>query len=122
MKQTDLMVFSKEGSYIVVNERLLTKQNAWHNLEKIKNVHKTKFNIFSAIRETTDPAHLRSYAQDLTLCEFELQRLWGFPEDANWHRFWETPKCMCPKMDNRMNYPEGPYIRNMGCPLHGSDT
>lgn len=50
--------------------------------------------------------------------EFKLQILWGFPEDRNYHRFWDIQSCTCPKIDNEDNYPEGPYTYSGGCPVH----
>lgn len=102
-----------------LNEQLLTRQNVWHNLEKIKQVHQTKLDIFQMITEESDPSILKDLANDITLCEYELQRLWGFPEDHKFHRFWLTPKCQCPRMDNEDNYGTGYYVIVHNCPLHG---
>lgn len=105
-----------------LNEDLLTRQNAWGNLEAIKAVHQTRLDIYDAIEAENDPLILRSYAEDITLCEFELQKLWGFPEDAKFHRFWEAPKCLCPTWDNEDAYPTGYYVRVLSCPLHGVNS
>ena len=52
--------------------------------------------------------------------EYTLQRLWGFEEKANMHRFWEYPYCTCPKLDNEDRYGTSSYIVSCGCPIHGS--
>lgn len=57
-----------------------------------------------------------------TELEFGLQKLWGFPLDYDWHRFWEIPGCACPKMDNEDRYPYGNYIINQKCRIHGEDN
>ena len=101
----------------VLNKALLDIQNAWDNLEQLKEVHAFKLLLYSMIEETNDSRLLKEFAKDIELCEFELQRLWGFTEDAKFHRFWETPKCTCPKMDNRDGYPHILYV-NLECPLH----
>jgi hypothetical protein len=75
--------------------------------------------IHEEIKYTEDEVLLRSFAKDLELAEFELQKLWGFPEDSKFHRFWHTPKCTCPKLDNDDNYPSGYYSINLQCKLHG---
>lgn len=62
---------------------------------------------------------LRVLLGDWTTNQFSLQRAWGFEEDKNYHRFWDLPGCLCPKMDNNDNYPSGYYYVNFGCPLHG---
>lgn len=116
----ELKVYKPDGSgYLLLSERLLDQQRAWDNLEKIKTIHATKLDIFEAIKDETNPKILRSYALDLTECELELQKLWGFPQEIKFHRFWETPKCQCPKLDNEERYPVGYYIINQSCSLHG---
>jgi hypothetical protein len=51
--------------------------------------------------------------------EFELQDAWHFPRDMNYHRFWDRPRCTCPKIDNEDNWPHGYYTIVTSCPLHG---
>ena len=51
--------------------------------------------------------------------EYTLQRLWGFEENANMHRFWEYPYCTCPKLDNEDRYGTSSYIVSRDCPIHG---
>jgi hypothetical protein len=106
----------------MLNESLMIRQGKLHNLEAIKAVHQTKLEIHELIRVTTDKQLLRSYGQDLTLCEFELQKLWGFPEDIAFHRFWETPKCTCPKFDNEERYGTKYSVVALMCPIHGTDA
>lgn len=112
----------KNEPIFMLNENLMIRQNVLHNLEDIKMVHQTKLEIYEMIRYETDHKLLKEYARDLTLCEFELQKLWGFPEDINFHRFWQTPKCECPKVDNEEAYGTKYSIRTLNCPLHGSDS
>lgn len=114
-----LTVYYNYIPQFILNKRLLDQQNAWDNLEDIKEAHVLKLIIYDVIRDTEDAAMLKSLAVDLTLVEFELQRLWGFTSDANFHRFWETPKCQCPVLDNEDLYPHRSII-NTHCPLHGS--
>lgn len=51
--------------------------------------------------------------------EAVLQRLWGFPEDVNWVKFWYYPYCTCPTIDNNDAYPHGYYSYSGSCPIHG---
>jgi hypothetical protein len=48
-----------------------------------------------------------------------LQKLWNFPQDDNYIKFWNFPACTCPKMDNDDNYPYGRYVQVQDCPIHG---
>ena len=64
---------------------------------------------------------VRKVAEDIEKLEFELQRLWGFPEDANFHRYWlSLDSCICPRMDNLdiIYFGRGKII-NSKCPIHG---
>ena len=56
----------------------------------------------------------------VTELEFELQRLWGFPQDKEFHKYWlNIGSCSCPKMDNMDRLGYGRII-NLGCPVHGT--
>ena len=56
----------------------------------------------------------------VTELEFELQRLWGFPQDEEFHKYWlSVGSCSCPNMDNMDRLGYGRII-NLGCPLHGT--
>ena len=48
-----------------------------------------------------------------------MQLLYGEKEDKSYHKFWETPKCICPKIDNNEIYPNKEPIFNLKCPIHG---
>lgn len=59
-------------------------------------------------------------SERVTELEFELQRLWGFPQDKEFHRYWlNIGSCSCPKMDNMDRLGYGRII-NLGCPVHGT--
>ncbi len=104
--------------FTMMSKALLDQQNCWQNLEEIKEAHWFKYLIFHMIMETNDRAELKSLSLDLQEIEFHLQELWGFPLNANYHRFWDYPKCKCPKKDNQDAYPNYQII-NLNCPLHG---
>lgn len=107
------------GKKIVLNKGLLDRQNCWGKLDTIKALHKEKLKLYSVMENTNDVAYLKHADQLLTSIEFQLQDAWGFGRDQNFHRFWERPKCQCPRMDNMDNYPYQQII-NQGCPLHGN--
>jgi hypothetical protein len=115
----DVIIYFNNKPHSYLNRGMLTRQKAWDNLDAIKAEHVIKLNIYAAIEKETDKAALKAYAQNLTDLEFKLQELWGFSEDAKFHRFWWTPKCQCAKIDNEDAYPTGYYTVNSECPLHG---
>ena len=53
--------------------------------------------------------------------EAELQRLWKFPVNPDYYKFWNVPGCECAKIDNEDAYPTGYYSINLNCPLHGEE-
>jgi len=116
MKKLDVIV-GKRG--VTINSNLLDIQDCWDNLEAIKDVHRQKLEIYQQIDDTDEG--LPELAAKITQLEFELQELWGFPQDIRFHRFWETPTCECPKMDNSDAYPSGYYSVAANCPLHGDE-
>jgi len=113
-------VFWNNEPAFTLNKRLLDQQNAWGNLTEIIEAHELKLCIYHLLHETKDKALIKSLASDLTEIEFELQELWGFSKDKMFHRFWEYPKCTCPRLDNIDAYPHMRYI-SISCPLHGDE-
>lgn len=86
------------------------------NLDKLKNCLLEKLKIYDEI-ENSD--NLEKYYKKLTDLEYSMQILYGEEEDISYHRFWETPKCTCPKIDNLEIYPSQTPIFNDKCPIHG---
>lgn len=91
--------------------------NELSDLPALKNCLLEKLKIYSEI-EKTNKKDLTSFDNRLTNVEFNLQILYGVDEDINFHRFWETPKCTCPKIDNTLKYPFGDYEIDANCPIH----
>lgn len=97
----------------LANERKLSD-------EDIKNIiYRQKYRETLAEMYTSGKYSARLYQEEWTANEFELQKLWGFPEDQQYHKFWKMQGCTCPKMDNEDAYPTGFYVNNGSCPLHG---
>lgn len=89
------------------------------NLEPLKNCLLEKLKIYDTIKNLSNDNDLTGYYKKLSDIEFNMQLLYGLDEDSNYHKFWETPKCTCPKIDNVVKYPNGNYIKNKNCPIHG---
>ena len=119
MKANSVYPMYLNDRILFLNYTLIKKQKIQSNLSKLKIVYQTKYDIYENIKSETNPTILKSYAEDLTLCEYELQKLWKLPLDIKFHRYWETPKCTCPKIDNQDQYPHGYYLTQINCPLHG---
>jgi len=71
--------------------------------------------------ESTNMVFIKNQASKVEVLEFELQRLWNFDIDKEYHRYWlDFNACRCPRMDNleRLGYGR---IVNLNCSLHGDD-
>lgn len=51
-----------------------------------------------SVRFSSD--RLNELYQDWLSLQFKLQKLWNFPENANYFRDYDLPHCTCPKFDN----------------------
>jgi hypothetical protein len=80
-------------------------------------IHRKKDKTILLMEKTMDVPKLRKLAEKITKLEFHLQRLWGFPEDINFHKGWLLPGCSCPSMDWSDAYPHQRVISG-GCCLH----
>lgn len=104
----------------MINKELADERNLPEGTRlKINRLHKRREDIFKRMNGTDIVADLRVYDKSLDLLEEDLQKLWGFPLDSNYVKFWNRPQCSCPQLDNEENYPHGYYTRSGNCPLHG---
>lgn len=120
MIQKEYIIHHNGVLALVVNKTLLETQDCQENLERIKELHRYRLQLEDKMHEEGDHKTLKLYDFLYTQLELSLQDAWKFPRNANFHRFWERPKCTCPKLDNEDRYPSGVYVVNLGCPLHGS--
>ncbi len=103
-----------------INASLVKKQHVTDDqLEIIKQLHVEKEHIFDHMRRTDNQRLLVLLSDIVTEIEFDLQRVWGFECNKNMHRFWNVPKCSCPKFDNEDRYGTPYTIVNLGCLVHG---
>lgn len=88
------------------------------NLTKLKKCMLEKLKVFDKISKSN--RSLKNKYKQLTDIEFNMQMLYGEPEDIKYHKFWETPKCTCPKIDNLELFPSDNPIFDKECPIHGT--
>jgi hypothetical protein len=105
---------------ISLNQYLIKKQKINNkSIKRILTLHFQKMILFEAMKKIDNSKKLKEYDQYLNEIETELQWLWKLDYNPNFFRFWDRPKCTCPKMDNDDRYPIGYYVINSDCPLHG---
>ena len=123
MQQDQYAVYDNDGTLIcVLNEALAQKQCiTTMGLVSLKVVHKERYRYIKKMAACSpdEKEVLRWLAGKITELDRELQKLWSFPVDDNYHRWWEVPHCSCPDLDNRENYGTMYRIINGNCPIHG---
>ena len=110
---------------IYLNPLLVTKQQlTQERVDKILALHVQKSKLIDALDELDVDKNLvkaKFLSQCVTRVEFELQKNWGFTQDASYHRWWLLPGCKCPKIDNEERYTTAYKIVASNCPLHGKE-
>lgn len=117
MEKDRYTLYIDDKPVLRLNLALIKKQDCLENVSAILEKHRERLEIHVAMMETSDSTLLQLYDQMYTDVEFELQDLWKFERNANFHRFWERPKCGCPRMDNMDWYPYKSVISG-GCKVH----
>lgn len=108
-----------DGYTTVLNPELLQSQKrSLEDIAEILGLHARKIALFKDM-ETANEFSLEAYGRELREVEYALQRAWNFPQSAKYHKFWEVPRCTCPKLDNAERYPTGNYVINETCLVHG---
>jgi len=88
------------------------------NLEDLKKCLQEKLKIYDEIEKSESDNELYKYYKKITNIEYSMQLLYAEEEDISFHRFWLTPKCICPKIDNAEIYPSKNPIFDKDCPIH----
>ena len=113
--------FESKDKYLVkyknlrgrVEKKRISDKN---NLIKLKNCLLEKLKLYDIIENYDD--NLSDFYKKLTDIEYNMQLLYGESENILFHRFWETPKCTCPKVDNLEIYPSKKPIFDKNCLIH----
>ena len=115
------IIDSNGNSYGYINSELIKAKAITDDvLEKIKNLHIEKHRLFAYMKEDEiSNTELKCIAIDITDIEYQLQDLWGFPRDPNYHGWYLIPKCTCPKMDNHDRRGTRYRIISGDCIIHG---
>jgi len=124
MKAEDIKIeditIEYKGKKTALNPRLIERQNvSKEGVKKLVEIHLERLKIEDEMENTDDPTLLHELALKRQNTEYRLQKVWGFPENSDYHRWWEVPKCKCPWMDNSDNYPTKYRIIRDDCPVHG---
>lgn len=122
MKDETQRVASEAG----LNTKLVEQQDlTMREVMRLIDLHTIRVRMFDQMREL-DPSKsdqlvtLRAFADLMTSVEYDMQRMWRFDQDSNFHSWWfQLPHCSCPKIDNRERVGTDYIVVDMNCPLHG---
>ena len=109
----------------ILNKRLIEQQGISNDdvaeLEYLHDVRETLFRRAQNCDPTFAPdlQELQLYADLLESLEYNMQRVWKFPQDSAFHSWWyQLPHCKCPKLDNSDPIYRGRRIISGECPVH----
>lgn len=90
-------------------------------LRHIKLTHVMRAKLCERMEQTDNASELVELSKKITNLEYVQQQLWGFPEDCSYHRWFDVPKCLCPKTDNEEALGSSQQIVSNNCPVHFSE-
>ena len=104
----------------MINQNLVNRQKvSADDVQKIVKLQTIRKYFYDFIELSNDKEEIRRLDKIITQIEFKLQKLWGFPQDRNHHRWFDVPKCSCPKRDNADSLGSDLRTINSDCILHG---
>lgn len=104
----------------MINQNLVNRQKvSAEDVKKIVKLQTIRKYFYDFIELSNDKEEIRRLDKIITQIEFQLQKLWGFPQNRNFHRWFDVPKCSCPKWDNADSLGSDFRIINPNCILHG---
>jgi len=117
----NLAVYFSDGNYITtLNGRLARKQKiSAEDIEMLKDTHIMHRLIFQAMERVNEVTKLKRLAKMFEDLEFLQQELWKFGKDSKFHRWFDVPKCSCPKLDNADRIGTDFNIYDLKCIIHG---
>ena len=124
-KYTRLAIDHK-GQQLGYNHDLANKNGLKDiDVNHILDLHEARLD-FEALMKEQDPTkekdvkRLRECAKAVKQLEFNLQDVWGFGQNEDFHTYWyNLPHCACPKMDNDDWVGTSRKIYSGDCPIHG---
>lgn len=107
------------GKKLTINKELADKRGIDDaTLLKIQELHFLREATKDLMGKVENLELLPGLAEVLTDVEYQLQDLWGFERNPNYHRWFEVPRCSCPKMDNSDSLGSSTRYHDGTCPVH----
>ena len=111
----------------ILNSKLVEKQQlSEEDIKELINLHEVRETLFSLAGQLSpddyeeDRMILRTYAVLLESLEYNMQRVWKFEQNRNFHSWWyQMPHCSCPHLDNVDRFGTDQRVYLTSCPVHG---
>jgi hypothetical protein len=105
-----------------LNTHLIKKQKLTSkDVEGLNQLHASRLELFQEFKKakTLNEQEIQELVLELEDLEFNMQWVWKFNEDKNFHTWWhEVPNCSC---ESYMNLFGRPRVINNKCIIHGSN-
>lgn len=117
----DLTVYHNDKPILRLNGNLAERQGITKEaLTELKESHVDRYLIEQQLEQASRVEDINMLFKEWTRINFLQQRLWGFPEDSNYHPSHRLSHCSCPKLDGDDRLGVGYKVMTSGCPIHDS--
>jgi len=114
----NIPIYNDEELICTLNGALLERQGIT-DITRLAELYIEKNDLEKVMKASDEPKVFVDEWHDI---EYDIQEAWGFERSRKHHRFWEMPKCGCPKLDNIDMWPSGVYFMSGSCVLHGKGS
>lgn len=117
--EDDMTVYLNNVPITKLNNKLVERQGiSTETLTKLKESHVDRYLVELQFEDAHRPEDIQMLFKEWTRINFLQQRLWGFPEDSNYHPSHLLSPCICAKMDNEERLGTPYRVVTKGCPIH----
>ena len=89
------------------------------DIEKLVKLHVRRLTIFDRMKKMSSSKSLKRFVPVIEKLEFEMQKVWKFKVDRNYHTWWyQVPHCNCPKGGNFLLFGKSKRLISTDCPVH----
>lgn len=115
----DLTVYHNDNPILRLNGNLAERQGITKEaLTELKESHVDRYLIELQLVEASRVEDINMLFKEWTRINFLQQRLWGFPEDSNYHPSHLLSPCICAKMDGDERLGTPYRVVTQGCLIH----
>lgn len=102
-----------------LNPDLILKQHLTKDdVALLQHLHQQKIVLFHKAEHETDLVLLRALAEEYEQLNYHLQEVCHFPRNADYHRWFDFPKCTCSRLENEANIGKSKRIFSSTCIIH----